>query len=72
MGRNPYLCLTIVVMLGLGGFVGLLGMIFLAYNNKSAPEALIAVCSASWGSLASFLVMPPRGSVGFNHPEDEK
>ena len=66
--RNPYLCLTIVLVLGAGGILGLAGIILIAYAGHDVPQALIAIVSAAFGSLASFLVMPPRGSVGIDPP----
>jgi hypothetical protein len=53
-----------VAALGTAGLVGLCGIILLAYGGRPVPESLIAVVSASLGALSSFLVMPPRGSVG--------
>lgn len=62
--RNPYLCLTIVAILGVGGLIGVGGIIGLAACGKPAPEALIAIISGAFGALSSFLVSPPRGSLG--------
>jgi hypothetical protein len=64
MPRNPYLCLTIVIILGLVSFGGLAGIFALAFAGRPVPESLIAITSGAAGSLGSFLVMPPRGSVG--------
>ena len=64
--RNPYLCLTIVLFLGTIAIVSLLGIIVLAALNKEPPSALISVASGSMCSLGTFLVSPPRGSVGYD------
>src|SRR5262249_13111526 len=64
--RNPWLCIIIVAFLGLGSLSGSVGMVLLSVYDKKAPEALVAMTSLCWGSLASFLVQPPRGSVGVN------
>ncbi len=64
--RNPYLCLTIVCFLGGIAIISLLGIIVLAALNKEPPSALISVASGSMCSLGTFLVSPPRGSVGYD------
>jgi hypothetical protein len=68
--RNPYLCIVIVGILGCGGLLGIAGIIGLAANAKAIPESLIAVVSCAFGALASFLVAPPRGSVGAGNSPD--
>jgi len=62
--RNPWLCISIVIILGLGGIIGLSGLIGLANAGKPTSEALIAIVAGCFGNLASFLVMVPKGSVG--------
>ena len=62
--RNPYLCILLVAMLGLIALGGLAGIIGLAACGKPVPESLIAIASGASGGLGSFLVMPPKGSVG--------
>ena len=66
--RNPYLCLTIVWFLGVLAVVSLLGIIVLGVLSKDSPSALIAIAAGSMGNLGSFLVSPPRGTVGFDGP----
>jgi hypothetical protein len=61
---NPYLCMVIVGFIGTLGLVALLGLVFLAWNGRTAPETLNSIISGSICSLASFLVVVPRGSVG--------
>lgn len=53
-----------MVFLGAGAITGTVGLINLASSGKDAPGSLIAIVSACYGNLASFLVMPPRGSAG--------
>lgn len=62
--KNPWLCLTIVGVLGMSVIVGLIGIIALALYDKQSPESLVGVVSTAIGALASFLVSIPRGSVG--------
>jgi hypothetical protein len=69
--RNPFLCITIVYFLGAVSVISLLGIIALAFIGKEPPSALISVASGSMCSLASFLVSPPRGSVGFDERQQQ-
>jgi hypothetical protein len=62
--RNPYLCVLIVTALGLCGIVGMVGVILMGLYGKEPPGSVVAIVSGCIGSLSSFLVMPPRGSVG--------
>lgn len=62
--RNPWICLTIVVILGLFGLLSLGGIIACSLMQRDVPSALIAIASGCGGNLASFLVSIPRGSVG--------
>ena len=62
--KNPYVCLTIIIILGAFGLLSLGGIIACALLNKDVPSALIAIASGCGGNLASFLVSVPRGSVG--------
>lgn len=64
MPRNPYVCLAIIISLAVTLLIGTCGMVWLAVLSKEPPSALVAVVSASIGSLSSFLVSVPRGSVG--------
>jgi hypothetical protein len=66
--RNPYLCLTIVLTLGITMLVGLGGIIMLTFADKEPPASLVAVVSGAAGSLSSFLVSVPRGSAGWGDP----
>lgn len=68
--RNPWLCLSIVVVLGVCGLVGTAGMILLPAYGKEIPQALVAIVSGALGALSSFLVSPPRGSVGYTDGQD--
>ena len=65
-GRNPYLCLTIVVILGTCLIIGMSGIVYLGTHHLEVPPSLTALTAAAFGSLSSFLVSPPRGSVGVN------
>lgn len=62
--KNPYLCLVIVCILGGAGGLCIAGMVLLQLYGQKAPESLIAIASAAFGSLASFLVQPPKGQHG--------
>jgi hypothetical protein len=62
--RNPWLCIIILSALSAVTILGVLGLILLAFYGRPAPESLVATVSTAIGSMASFLVMPPRGSVG--------
>jgi hypothetical protein len=62
--RNPWLCMIIVCTLGLGGLAGIAAIILLSYHDREIPQALVAIVSGTIGALSSFLVSPPRGSVG--------
>lgn len=68
--RSPWLCLSIVLILGLVCLSGVAGMIWLAAIGKVMPESLIAIVAGSAGSLSSFLVMPPKNSVGIAGGKD--
>lgn len=62
--KNPYVCLTIVAILGSFGLLSLAGIIACVLLGHEAPSALIAIASGCGGNLASFLVSVPRGSLG--------
>lgn len=62
--KNPYLCLTIVCILGAAGGLCIAGLILLQLYGQKPPDSLIAIASATFGSLASFLVQPPKGQHG--------
>lgn len=62
--RSPWLCVAIVLMLGGGMILCIAGIIALALNGRSVPEALVVTAGTCVGALASFLVQPPRGSIG--------
>jgi len=64
--RNPYLCLTIVWFLGGVSIISLVGIIVLGILGKEPSGALISIASGSMGALGSFLVTPPRYSVGYD------
>lgn len=75
--RNPYLCLGIVAAL----FVIALGamtcgtLVVLSgkesANVSAALASFISIGSGASGALASFLVMPPKGSVGVTDHDDD-
>lgn len=75
--RNPWLCLGIIGALALISLLSLVGVVLCALSGKEtqmaagAMTALISIGSGAVGSISSFLVMPPKGSVGI-HAEDEK
>ena len=48
--------LAVVAVLGLVSIVCVVGVIFLSMTDKSTPEFLIAIGSASVGGLAALLV----------------
>lgn len=62
--RNPYVCLSIVLTLGLIAVVGIAGVVVSACRGGESSQALVAIVSACVGSLSSFLVAVPRGSHG--------
>lgn len=62
--KNPYLCIMIVGILGAGALLGTLGVILLTLWGKPPSEALVTITGGCWGSLGTFLTVPPRGSVG--------
>jgi hypothetical protein len=62
--RNPWLCITIVLTLGAGALLGTVGLVVLALYHVDAPQALVATVATCYGALSSFLVQPPRGSIG--------
>lgn len=62
--RNPYLCIVIVLMLGMGGLLCGLGIIVLPLYGKPVPDSLQVLAGSTFGALAAFLVAPPRGSFG--------
>lgn len=64
VARNPYLCLAIVGCLGLCAVIGTTGIIVSGAVGRGPEPALIAIISACIGSLSSFLVGIPKGSVG--------
>jgi hypothetical protein len=76
--RNPYLCLAIVVGLIVTALSGTWGMVLVALNATDGPAllpalvALGATVTTCLGSLSSFLVNVPRGSVGGPPKPDEK
>ncbi len=65
--RNPYLCLVIVCFIGGAGILGMLGIIACSLWGHEVPQAVVAVVSGAFGSLASFLVQPPRSSMGLGN-----
>lgn len=69
--RNPWLCLTIVVSLALISLGGMCGIILLSYVGRPVPESLIAIAATAAGGLGTFLVQPPRGSVGVGATVDD-
>ncbi len=62
--RNPWLCITIVLMLGSFGLLCGVGIIILPMCGKPVPDSLNTMGGMALGALAAFLVNPPRGSVG--------
>lgn len=70
--RNPYLCLAIVVMLGLLAVVATGGIVLANLGGRDSPSSLVAIVSTCIGALASFLVSVPRGSVGGDGNSDPR
>jgi hypothetical protein len=69
MPRNPYICITIVGIMGTVSVLGLVGIFVLALFGKQSPESMITIVAGAVGALSSFLVQVPRGSVGFDDPD---
>lgn len=76
--RNPYLCLGIVAALfviALGAMVCGTLVVLSGKDSATASAALasfISIGSGASGALASFLVMPPKGSIGVTDHDDDK
>lgn len=66
--RNPWLCIAIVGTLGLTILIGVIGMVVLALYGRPTPTELVAVVTTCTGAMSSFLVQPPRGSIGVGSP----
>lgn len=66
--RNPFICLAIVVTIGVTLLIGVAGMVLLSVNRIDVPASLVAIISTAIGSLSSFLVSVPRGSAGIGDP----
>ena len=64
--RNPWLCVSIVFIIGLMGLTSDIGILWLSMLGKDPPQSLVAIGSGAMGALASFLVSVPRGSVGYD------
>lgn len=62
--RNPWLCLAIVVAIAAMGLVATGGTTALAVYGREPPQILGYVIAGAIGALSSFLVSPPRGSIG--------
>jgi hypothetical protein len=70
--RNPYLCLTIVGFIGVFGAIAIAGMVALCVVGRPIDPSIVGVAIGSLGSLSSFLVSVPRGSMGGGvHSADE-
>ncbi len=67
---NPWLCVVIVLMIGLCSVFCVIGIVACVVLGRAAPPELIALAASGIGSLASILVSVPRGSVGY--PDDRK
>jgi len=59
MLRSPYVCVSIVAILGAVAIIGSAGVVACAMLGKESPPALVAIVSTTLGSLASFLVHIP-------------
>lgn len=58
--NQDYIVLRYAVLgLVLAIAITLLGVIFLAYQGKSAPDGVVAMGSAAVGALSTMLVRPP-------------
>jgi hypothetical protein len=70
--RNPYLCLAIVAFLGAAMLLAIGGIIVANSRGLEPSPALVALASGCVGSLSSFLVSVPRGSVGTDQEHVKK
>lgn len=68
--RSPFLCLGIVITLGLVSLTSIGGLIVCALRGGESQgtmmgmAAMVSLASGAAGALSSFLVMPPRNSLG--------
>ena len=62
--RNPWLCVLIAACIGIVAVAGVVGTILVAMTGHDLPPSLVALAGAALGSLSSFLVSVPRGSIG--------
>ena len=62
--RNPWLCIVIAGTLGVVAVTGMVGLVLLPAVGVESTGPLVAIVSGCVGSLSSFLVSVPRGSVG--------
>lgn len=62
--RNPWVCILIISILGLVAIGGTVGMVLLPIYGKPVAGELNVLVGGALGSLSSFLVQVPRGSVG--------
>ncbi len=65
--RNPYLCIMIVGTFGLVTVIGVVGLMILSFANREPNSAVVGIIGTAIGSLGTFLVTPPRGSLGLGH-----
>lgn len=62
--RNPYLCLTVVALLGAALILSVGAVLACVLAGQKPPDLFGYIATTALGSLASFLVAVPRGSVG--------
>ncbi len=62
--RNPWICIAIIGILGVVAVGGLAFIGVLALQGKPGSGELNLLVGGAMGSLSSFLVQVPRGSVG--------
>lgn len=67
--RNPWICLTIVGLLGAVALVCVGGIIAASLRGVTPDNTLSFTLGTCIGSLSSFLVNVPRGSVGVPEPQ---
>lgn len=58
--RNPFVCLAIVVMLGVAALVSIVGIILIAMAGQPVPSSLVAISSSAVGAIAGALAMAPN------------
>lgn len=60
--RHPYLCIAVVMILGVALLASIVGIVVIETYERTAPPSLVAFGGAALGALAAYLasVPPPR------------